>query len=103
MTPNPSMHRTCQDGFRPPSRASFLSVGQLTIAFRRSPAESGRGRQFLRRMDFDFSFYSNDHSPIHVHVRKGDGEAVFNVEGEVALRESQGLKLMEGAPADPES
>ena len=54
-------------------------------------------------MDFDFSFYSNDHSPIHVHVRKGDGEAVFNVEGEVALRESQGLKLMEGAPADPES
>ena len=50
------MHRTCQDGFRPPSRAGFLSVGQLTIAFRRSPAESGRGRQFLRRMDFDFSF-----------------------------------------------
>ena len=50
------MHRTCQDGFRPPSRVSFLSVGQLTIAFRRSPAESGRGRQFLRRMDFDFSF-----------------------------------------------
>ena len=46
-------------------------------------------------MDFDFSFYSNDHSPIHVHVRKGDGEAVFNVEGEVALRESQGLKLKE--------
>ena len=44
---------------------------------------------------FRFFFYSNDHSPIHVHVRKGDGEAVFNVEGEVALRESQGLKLKE--------
>lgn len=29
---------------------------------------------------FRFFFYSNDHSPIHVHVRKGDGEAVFEVE-----------------------
>lgn len=29
------------------------------------------------------SFYSNDHTPIHVHVRRGDGEAVFEVEGEV--------------------
>jgi len=44
---------------------------------------------------YRFFFYSNDHIPIHVHVQKGDGEAVFTMEGEVALRESQGLKVRE--------
>jgi hypothetical protein len=44
---------------------------------------------------FRFFFYSNDHRPIHVHVRKGDGEAVFNVEDSVDLRESVGLKTKE--------
>jgi hypothetical protein len=44
---------------------------------------------------FKFLFYSNEHRPIHVHVRYGGGEAVFNVEGEVELRESQGLKVRE--------
>lgn len=28
---------------------------------------------------YRFFFYSNDHTPIHVHVRKGSGEAVFIV------------------------
>ena len=28
---------------------------------------------------FRFFFYSNEHRPIHVHVRKGGGEAVFEV------------------------
>jgi len=27
-----------------------------------------------------FFFYSNEHEPIHIHVRNGDGEARFNVE-----------------------
>jgi len=49
---------------------------------------------------FRFFFYSNDHRPIHVHVRKGDGEAVFNVEDGIDLRESQGLKLKELARAE---
>jgi len=44
---------------------------------------------------FRFFFYSNDHRPIHVHVRKGDGEAVFEVESNIALRESVGLKVNE--------
>lgn len=44
---------------------------------------------------FRFFFYSNDHAPIHVHVRRGDGEAVFVVEGVIELRESVGLKLQE--------
>jgi hypothetical protein len=44
---------------------------------------------------FRFFFYSNDHEPMHVHVRKGDGEAVFNLEGGVELRESLGFKVQE--------
>ena len=44
---------------------------------------------------YRFFFYSNEHRPIHVHVRYGGGEAVFNVEEQVELRESQGLKLRE--------
>ena len=44
---------------------------------------------------FRFFFYSNDHAPIHVHVRKGEGEAVFEIDGEVALRESVGFKTQE--------
>jgi hypothetical protein len=48
---------------------------------------------------FKFAFYSNDHRPIHVHVRKGDGEAIFNVEDGVDLRESAGMKVREIARA----
>lgn len=44
---------------------------------------------------FRFFFYSNDHRPIHVHVRKGGGEAVFNVEEDIELRESVGFKVQE--------
>ena len=44
---------------------------------------------------YRFFFYSNDHKPIHVHVRKGGGEAVFNVEGEVELREAVGFSVRE--------
>lgn len=44
---------------------------------------------------FRFFFYSNEHRPIHVHVRKGSGEAVFTVEGRVELRESVGFKVHE--------
>ena len=49
---------------------------------------------------FRFFFYSNDHRPIHVHVRKGDGEAVFDVERRVELRASAGLKVKELAQAE---
>ena len=43
---------------------------------------------------YKFFFYSNDHEPIHIH-RKGGGEAVFNIDDEIDLRESKGLKLKE--------
>ncbi len=38
-----------------------------------------------------FFFYSNEHDPIHVHVRNADGEAKFSVE---VLRciDNKGLK-----------
>ena len=44
---------------------------------------------------FSFFFYSNEHRPIHVHVRHGDGEAVFDVEEVIELRESQNMKMSE--------
>jgi len=44
---------------------------------------------------FRFFFYSNDHTPIHVHVRYAGGEAVFVVAEGVELRESSGLKVRE--------
>ena len=44
---------------------------------------------------FRFFFYSNEHRPIHVHVRRGAGEAVFNVEESIELRESQNMKVSE--------
>jgi hypothetical protein len=48
---------------------------------------------------YRFFFYSNEHRPIHVHVRYGSGEAVFDVEHRVELRESLGLKIQELARA----
>ena len=44
---------------------------------------------------YRFFFYSNEHRPIHVHVRHGDGEAVFEVEEGIDLRESQNMKMAE--------
>jgi len=45
---------------------------------------------------FVFFFDSNEHPPIHVHVRRGGGEAVFFLDDGVELRESQGFKLRTG-------
>ena len=42
---------------------------------------------------FRFAFYSNDHRPMHVHVRKAGAEAIFDVEEGVALRESHGFRI----------
>jgi len=50
--------------------------------------------------DFVFIFYSNDHRPIHVHVRYGGGEAVFNAEDGIELGESHGLKVGELSKAE---
>ena len=42
---------------------------------------------------FRFAFYSNDHRPIHVHVRKAGAEAIFDVDEGVALLESHGFRI----------
>jgi len=42
---------------------------------------------------FRFFFYSNEHRPIHVHVRYGNGEAVFEMENGIDLRESQSMRM----------
>ena len=54
----------------------------------------------FERDGYRFFFYSNEHRPIHVHVRYGGGEAVFEIEEAVQLRESQGLKVRELAKAE---
>jgi hypothetical protein len=56
--------------------------------------------KIFERDGYRFFFYSNEHRPIHVHVRYGSGEAVFEVEERVELRESQGLKVRELAKAE---
>jgi hypothetical protein len=56
--------------------------------------------KIFERDGYRFFFYSNEHRPIHVHVRHGGGEAVFEVEERVELRESQGLKVRELAKAE---
>jgi hypothetical protein len=56
--------------------------------------------KIFERDGYRFFFYSNEHRPIHVHVRYGGGEAVFEVEQRVELRESQGLKVRELAKAE---
>lgn len=43
---------------------------------------------------FRFLFYSNDHSPIHIHVVKGDIKAKFSL-FPVTLVENHGLKQSE--------
>jgi hypothetical protein len=49
---------------------------------------------------FKFGFYSNDHRPIHVHVRKAGAEAIFDLEDRVELRESYGFKVRDLARAE---
>jgi len=45
---------------------------------------------------FKFLFYSNDHEPIHIHVKKGQGKrmihAKFQVDPMVELMENNGFK-----------
>lgn len=42
-----------------------------------------------------FYFYSDDHLPIHVHVRNADGRAKIQVQPEIEVMENRGIK-----PAD---
>lgn len=48
---------------------------------------------------FRFFFYSNEHNPVHVHVRYAGGEAVFEIDTSVVLREAQNMKVSDLARA----
>ena len=56
--------------------------------------------KIFEKEGYSFFFYSNDHAPIHVHVRRGGSEAVFVVEPEVELRESVGFNVRELSRAE---
>jgi hypothetical protein len=43
----------------------------------------------IRLNGIDFYFYSNEHRPTHVHVRKADAMAKIVVEGKVEIVESK--------------
>lgn len=43
---------------------------------------------------YRFFFYVNDHSPVHIHIEKGDGTAKFNLEP-VELVKSRRFKATE--------
>lgn len=47
--------------------------------------------ELFRFFGLRFAFFSNDHPPIHVHVRSSDGTAKFEV-NPVLLIENKGLK-----------
>ena len=74
--------------------------------WRSSPSRIRNNRRFLReklgvgKKATHKAFYSNDHAPIHVHVRRGGGEAVFVVEPEGELRESVGFNGRELSRAE---
>jgi hypothetical protein len=46
-------------------------------------------------MGLRFYFYSNDHLPIHVHVKIENAEARYQVDPEMKLIENRGLKSRE--------
>ena len=48
---------------------------------------------------YRFFFYSNEHSPVHVHVTKGDGEAILHLGPPMEVQESFGMKVRELARA----
>jgi hypothetical protein len=53
--------------------------------------------KIIKKDGFVSFFYSNDHQPVHIHVRRGSGEAVFDSDNGVELRESQGMSSSAGA------
>lgn len=46
-------------------------------------------------LGYRFFFYANEHLPIHVHVEKAGGKAVFQIEPEVKLLKSINFKSKE--------
>ena len=61
---------------------------------RRQTKESHNAEHIEQRW-LQLFLYSNEHEPIHVHVKVGAGKAKFDVSDEVQLLESKGMKVQE--------
>ena len=83
-------------GRRATDQRSFDKSGRLCFW----PPVAWAHAEGFEKHGYRFFFYSNEHRPIHVHVRYGGGEAVFEVEQRVDLRESQGLRVRELTKAE---
>ena len=81
-----------------PGPAHFKSEAKLAKS--RTICHALRVPKVLEKDGFVFFFYSNDDAPIHIHVRREGGEAVFDLDDGVELRESQGMKLSPVAKAE---
>jgi hypothetical protein len=46
-------------------------------------------------LGFRFSFFSNDHLPIHIHVSKSGATATFDVLPDIVLVQNDGFKKSE--------
>ncbi len=50
--------------------------------------------EIFRELGFRFYFYSDEHLPIHVHVRNADGEIKLNIVHEkITIIRNYGMKL----------
>ena len=48
----------------------------------------------LSKDGYNFYFYSNEHEPMHVHVKNADGRAKFDITQEgIVLVMNEGLKI----------
>ena len=54
----------------------------------------------LKLLGLRFYYWSQEHQPIHIHVKKGSAEARFIVDPKVELAENHGLKPHELALAE---
>ena len=49
--------------------------------------------EIFRLFGLRFFFYSDEHLPVHVHVKNGDGEAKFEIATDgILLKQSWGMK-----------
>ncbi|WPP49651.1 DUF4160 domain-containing protein [Catalinimonas niigatensis] len=51
--------------------------------------------EVFRTLGYIFFFYSNDHLPVHIHVKGKGGSARYELEPEIRLTDSKGLKTKE--------
>jgi hypothetical protein len=84
----------------PAALFSGLWIAEAKLAKSRTICHALRVPKVLEKDGFGFFFYSNDRAPIHIHVRRGGGEAVFDLDNDVELWESQGMKLSDIAKAE---